>query len=104
ARCTEPHVYEGRGPHLVTAGKLEYQKGYDLLIPAFARVLRSHPDATLTILGEGADRETLGALASRLRVDHAVRFLGFQRNPFPYFMAADLFISSSRYEGFANVI
>lgn len=104
ARCAEPVVYPGRGPHVVTAGKLEYQKGYDVLIPAFARVLRASPDATLTILGEGTERGALDALVRRLGLGHAVRFLGFQPNPFPYFMAADMFVSSSRYEGFANVI
>jgi glycosyltransferase involved in cell wall biosynthesis len=104
ARCVEPVVYPGRGPHIVTAGKLEYQKGYDVLLPAMARVLRAYPDATLSILGEGGERAALGALAARLGIDRAVRFLGFQGNPFPYFKGADLFVLASRYEGFANVI
>jgi glycosyltransferase involved in cell wall biosynthesis len=104
ARLTEPVVYAGRGPHLVTAGKLEHQKGYDLLIAAFARVLASHPAATLTLVGEGTEHAALEAAATSLGIASAVRFLGFQPNPFPYFAAADLFVSSSRYEGFANVI
>jgi glycosyltransferase involved in cell wall biosynthesis len=103
-RVAEPIVYRGRGPHLVTAGKLEHQKGYDVLLPAFARVLALHPGATLTILGEGTERAALEAATASLGISAAVRFLGFQANPFPYFQAADLFVSSSRYEGFANVI
>lgn len=104
ALLTEPVVYPGRGPHLVTAGKLEYQKGYDLLVPAFARVRARHAGATLTILGEGTARAALQAQAEQVGAASAVRFLGFQTNPYPYFKAADLFVSSSRYEGFANVI
>jgi glycosyltransferase involved in cell wall biosynthesis len=104
ARLSEPVVYPGRGPHLVTAGKLEYQKGYDLLIPAFARVRVSRPAATLTILGDGTERAALQATAGRLGLGSAVTFLGFQDNPYPFFKAADVFVSSSRYEGFANVI
>jgi glycosyltransferase involved in cell wall biosynthesis len=100
----EVPAYVGPGPHLVTVGKLAYQKGYDVLLRALVLVRQGYPTATLTIVGDGADRHTLEELAWQLELADAVRFLGFVKNPYPYVARADLFVSSSRYEGFANVI
>jgi len=96
--------YVGKGPHLVTAGRCSSQKGYDILLQAFALVRNVHQCASLTILGEGEERHGLERMAARLGLAGAVRFLGFQSNPYPYIKRADLFVSSSRYEGSANAI
>jgi len=96
--------YAGPGPHVVAAGRLEAQKGFDLLLDAFARVRGRSPGATLTILGEGPDRQALAARAERLGLGAAVCFAGFQPRPYRYFGAADVFVLSSRYEGLPNVI
>lgn len=94
----------GTGPHLVAVGRCSYQKGYDILLQAVAMVRQMHPSTTLTILGEGEERHGLECLAARLQLGSAVRFLGFQSNPYSYIKRADVFVSSSRYEGSANVI
>jgi glycosyltransferase involved in cell wall biosynthesis len=94
---------EGR-PRLVAVGKLAYQKGYDLLLPALAQLRQRHPRAILSILGEGEERAALEAQAADLGLEGSVRFLGFRDNPYPYLKHADLFVLASRYEGFANVI
>lgn len=96
--------FEGEGPHLLTIGHLYHAKGYDFLLPAFARVLQRYPNATLTFLGDGEDRQKLQDLAQQLGLGEAARFPGFNDNPFRWLKHADLFISSSRYEGLANVI
>ena len=100
--CASPFV--GAGPHVVAAGRLGHQKGFDMLLDAFAAARARGVVATLTILGDGPDRGALEALAARLRVADAVHFVGFQANPFAYFAAADLFVLSSRYEGLPNVV
>jgi glycosyltransferase involved in cell wall biosynthesis len=74
------------------------------LLEAFADVVRILGRGTLTILGDGPDRAALEARAAALGVAAAVRFAGFQDNPFAYFAAADLFVLSSRYEGLPNVL
>jgi glycosyltransferase involved in cell wall biosynthesis len=94
----------GPGPHLVAAGRLGHQKGFDMLLDAVAGVLARGVPATLTILGEGPDRAALEARAAELGIAAAVRFAGFQANPFAYFAHADLFVLSSRYEGLPNVV
>ena len=88
--------------HLVAAGRLTHQKGFDLLIEAIA--LRADPRLQLTILGEGPLLDKLKQYAADRGVDQQIRFVGFQANPYPYFAQADAFVLSSRYEGFPNVV
>lgn len=89
-------------PHLVAAGRLSHQKGFDLLIEALALVEGACPH--LTLLGEGPLRGALEQLAADRGVRDRVHFAGFQRNPYPFFAHADAFVLSSRYEGFPNVM
>lgn len=93
----------GEGPLVVACGRLTRQKGFDVLLPALARV-RGRVPARLWIVGPGADQEALERQARELGLADSVRFLGFQRNPFAFMAAADLFVLSSRWEGFANVV
>src|SRR5438552_817338 len=79
--------YAGAGPHVVAAGRVGPQKGFDLLLEAFARARVE--GATLTVLGEGPDRAALVRRADDLGIGRAVRFVGFQSNPYRYFAAAD---------------
>jgi len=87
----------------LACGRLAAQKGYPYLLEAFALVER-HVDAELHVLGEGPQRAELEALAARLRIAERVTFLGFRKNPFLHMQAADVFVLSSLWEGFANVI
>ncbi len=103
-RCQEPSPYRGPGPHVLGVGRLTYQKGFDLLLDAFAGA-RAHARAgTLTILGVGEDREALEAQAARLGIADVVHLAGFQEHPYAYFAHADVFVLSSRYEGLPNVL
>jgi glycosyltransferase involved in cell wall biosynthesis len=98
-----PNPLEGDGPHLVAAGRLARVKGFDVLIDALARVRKTIP-ARLTLLGDGALEMDLKNQANRVGLAGAVRFAGFQKNPYPYLKHADLFVLSSRYEGLPAVI
>jgi glycosyltransferase involved in cell wall biosynthesis len=88
--------------NLVSAGRLVKQKGFDLLIEAVA--LCGNPRLHLTLLGEGPLREALAAMAQTKGVSGQVRFVGFQKNPYPFFANADAFVLSSRLEAFPNVV
>ena len=90
-------------PVIVAAGRLVHQKGFDLLIRAFAGKLPGR-EIALVILGEGPDRAALQQLAERLGVEKRVRLMGFRANPWSYFARAAAFVCSSRWEGFGNVI
>jgi glycosyltransferase involved in cell wall biosynthesis len=88
---------------IVACGRLTEQKGFDVLIRALAQV-PGLSEVSLDILGTGPDEVALRQLSRKLKVDHQVNFLGFMANPYPYFRRADLFVLSSRWEGFGNVI
>jgi len=60
----------------VFCGRLVTDKGADMAIQAFARVLESLPDASLTIIGDGPERQTLQALAQGFGISEKVRFTG----------------------------
>ena len=88
--------------HLVAAGRLNVEKGFDLAIRAIASLNDSA--IHLTILGDGVSRNSLEELAKDLGVADKITFVGFQSNPYVWFSRADAFILSSRYEGFPNVV
>lgn len=91
-------------PFLVAVGRLASQKGFDLLLPAFAKFRSEFPDAGLKIFGEGPDRPALETMSRELSVETAVKFSGTTERIFSEVAAADIFVSSSRYEGFSNAI
>jgi glycosyltransferase involved in cell wall biosynthesis len=93
-----------RGMRIVAVGRLTRQKGFDLLLEAFAEVAAEAPHASLTIFGEGPEREALMAQARELAIDTRVTFGGLTETPGAWLAGTDIFILSSRYEGFPNVL
>jgi GalNAc-alpha-(1->4)-GalNAc-alpha-(1->3)-diNAcBac-PP-undecaprenol alpha-1,4-N-acetyl-D-galactosaminyltransferase len=87
-------------PSLLAVGRLDPRKGFDLLLRAFDRIHDRHPDWQLTILGEGAIRAELEDLRSQLQLTDCVHLPGAVSNVSDYLRQADLFVMSSRVEGF----
>jgi glycosyltransferase involved in cell wall biosynthesis len=100
----EPDDVLPNGPLLVACGRLTEQKGYPYLLSALALVRKQVPNATLWILGQGPDRPEMEQQIADLSLGQSVRLLGFRDNPFRYMAAADLFVLSSIFEGFGNVV
>lgn len=93
----------GSGKLIVACGRLAEQKGYPYLLKAFFQVMQQE-DVYLWIIGEGPLKEKLLLLAESLGAAQRVKFLGFQNDPYSYMRAADVFVLSSLWEGFGNVI
>jgi len=93
----------GRGPILVTIGRLIDQKDHVTLLEAFAQV-HEKTDVRLIIIGEGPKRQELEQIARDLAVSQRVCFAGWQSNPFALMKQSNVFVLSSRFEGFGNVI
>ena len=90
--------------NIVTSGRLVYQKGFDLLIPIMGKLMKEGLDIHLYIFGNGPERNKLETIAALNGVADNVHFVGFMKNPFPLMRQADLFVCSSRAEGFSLVI
>lgn len=94
----------GHGRRIIAVGRLDHQKGFDLLLEAFARVAPDVPDATLTIFGEGPERKSLETQARALGIGGRVSLPGVTETPGDWQDAGDIFVLSSRFEGFPNVL
>jgi GalNAc-alpha-(1->4)-GalNAc-alpha-(1->3)-diNAcBac-PP-undecaprenol alpha-1,4-N-acetyl-D-galactosaminyltransferase len=91
-------------PFLLAAGRLVPQKGFDLLIRAFANVTPRCPQLRLAIAGVGPAATALRDLVAQFRLEGQVFFLGEVRNLQAFMRQAEAFVLSSRYEGFPNVL
>lgn len=88
---------------VVTVGRLTEQKDHGTLLRAISEV-NPQRAVRLVVLGQGDRREELEALVEELGIGQIVEFAGFDPNPYRYITAADLFVLSSRWEGFGNVL
>lgn len=97
---------EGRssGLTVVGIGRLSPEKGFDLLIRAFARLRGQFPDWSLTIFGEGPARNDLEVLVNHLYLEEVVRLPGKTCSPEVELQHASLFVLPSRFEGFPNAL
>ncbi|WHZ20043.1 MAG: hypothetical protein OJF55_002192 [Rhodanobacteraceae bacterium] len=89
---------------LLAVGRLTPQKGFDLLIEAFARVAGQHANWDLTILGEGRQRAELMAKVAAHDLTDRVSMPGFSHHVRGVMRNADLFVLPSRFEGFPNAL
>jgi GalNAc-alpha-(1->4)-GalNAc-alpha-(1->3)-diNAcBac-PP-undecaprenol alpha-1,4-N-acetyl-D-galactosaminyltransferase len=100
----KPLAFWKAARHVVAMGRLSPEKGFDVLIRAFAHCVKHHPDWDLTILGEGPLRGELLSLADRCGVSHRVHLPGAMSGPYEVLLASDLFVLPSRYEAFPNAL
>lgn len=98
------HAPETATPFVLAAGRLVEQKGFDLLLHAFARNRKAFPDWHLVIAGDGPLREELIHLSRRLGLGERVRFAGLVKDMDQLYAAATIFVLSSRFEGYPNVL
>jgi glycosyltransferase involved in cell wall biosynthesis len=89
---------------IVAMGRLERQKGFDLLIRAFASVAMVRPEWDLLILGEGSERAALETQIAQAGLSSRVTMPGQRPEPLGALQSSDLFVLSSRYEGFPNAL
>ena len=92
------------GQNVVAMGRLAPQKGFDLLIKAFAQCAQVFPTWNLVIFGEGNERGSLESLVANHALGHRIHLPGLIAEPMSVLAEAQIFVLSSRYEGFPNVL
>jgi glycosyltransferase involved in cell wall biosynthesis len=88
---------------LLAVGRLERQKGFDLLVRAMASVRKQAP-ARLTLVGDGRDRPRLESLVRELSLEECVTLAGYRSDVPSLMRDADLFVHPARWEGFGLVL
>ena len=84
---------------LLTVGRLNYQKAYDIAIDALAILRKRNIDADWFVLGEGSlQKELTRQIAKKGLSDHFF-LLGSTNNPYPYYRAATIYVHATRFEG-----
>lgn len=97
----KPESFSDDFKNVVAVGNLSSRKGFDNLMKVFSHL--KNEKIKLHILGDGKDKEILHQLKSDLKLENVI-FHRQQKNPYQFLKFADLFILSSRYEGFPNVL
>ncbi len=97
----KPAEYDPNYKNVVAIGNLSARKGFDNLLKVFHHL--KDQNIKLHILGDGRDKELLHGIKYDLDLKNVI-FHGRQANPYQFLSNADLFILSSRYEGFPNVL
>ncbi|MDA7818278.1 glycosyltransferase family 4 protein [Sulfurimonas sp.] len=97
----EPIENKDREKFILAVGRLDKQKGFDILIEAYSKL---DTDFKLIIVGEGTERESLENLISRENLSSNVELVGRKSDIIDYYNRTSIFVLSSRFEGFPNAL
>lgn len=89
---------------LLTVGRLEEQKGYDIALKVCKRLTDLGNSFRWYVLGDGSQRRQLESQCRKLGVEHVMYFLGIRQNPYPYFKNCDIYVQTSRHEGYVTTV
>jgi glycosyltransferase involved in cell wall biosynthesis len=91
-------------PTVITVGRLVEQKGVDVLLAAWAKVVAALPDWRLALVGGGPLAGELKEQARKLGIDGSIDWIGHVSDPFPLLRGAKIFVMTSRFEGTPNAL
>ena len=89
---------------VISVGRMNREKGHDLLIEAIPSILQNQPDTCFIFAGDGYDRLKLEALVNTLDIQNQVKFLGIRKDAVKLMAACDIFVLPSRSEGMPNAL
>ncbi|WP_395064863.1 glycosyltransferase family 4 protein [Flavobacterium sp.] len=89
---------------VIAVGKQSHQKGYDLLLKSWKKVIEKHQDWHLEIYGKFDAKENLNAITNDLDITNNVHFFEPVKNIQEKYLEASIYVMSSRYEGFGMVL
>lgn len=99
-----PMEYSAKVPNLITVGRLNPQKGFDRLLEVCRRLKQDGIQFVLRIVGAGEQQTTLQTFIDSNNLADCVQLVGFHSNPYPFIRHSDLFVCSSRVEGYSTAV
>lgn len=94
----------GVSPFILAIGRLTYQKGFDMLLEAWAKICNRHTNWKLRLVGEGEDRDKLINQAEQLGITEKIEFIPATKAVEQYYTDASIYVMSSRFEGLPLVL
>jgi len=88
----------------LSVGTIYPAKGFDRLLRVHKRLIDEGFQHEVWIVGDGYDFPAISKLVEELNISNTAKLIGFKENPYPYFLQADYYILSSRYEGYPTVL
>ena len=89
-----------KGVKIITVGRLSKEKGQDLAIKALAKLKKDRYDVKWYCIGEGNSRQEFEQLIKEYNLENDFLLLGATSNPYPYIKNADIYVQTSRHEGY----
>ena len=96
----EPNEINNDQINIVSVGRLHYAKGFDLVIPALKQLINDGFNIKWYVVGEGKERQNLNKIINENNLVDYCYLLGAKVNPYSYINSADIYLQSSRYEGY----
>ncbi len=100
----EDIVFDSNSVNICSVAKLMHTKGYDRLINVHKRLLDDGLKHNIYLIGCGELEKDLISQVNALGVNDTFHFLGFKENPYKYMRLCDLYVCSSRREGFSTAV
>ena len=95
--------FSTKGLKIISVGRLTEEKAFYRLINAACELEKENLDFEIFIIGDGLLRNELNALKDKLNVK-SVKLLGYRDNPYPYYRCSDLYVCSSKVEGYSTAV
>jgi len=93
----------GYQPYILSVGRLEKQKNFEMLIKAYSKT-KASKEVKLLIVGEGSERQKLEKLIHNLNLEGKVFLPGKKDNIRDYYLQSEIYVLSSKYEGFSMTL
>ncbi|MEW4225660.1 glycosyltransferase [Rossellomorea marisflavi] len=94
------YFYDKNKVYIVSVGRLHYAKGFDMVIPAIKKLINEGFNIKWFIVGEGKEREKLKKIIENYDLSENCIMVGNQTNPYAFMKKSDVYLQSSRYEGY----
>lgn len=100
----DENLFNDKKFNMVTVGRLEWQKGYDMAIDIATKLRENNIKFCWYIIGEGSEEENIRKKIRLLNLSDNIILLGRKDNPYPYIKKADVYVQTSRHEGYGLAI